>query len=50
MRAEERAVVQDKAEDAAQPELRHEVGVRPAYVTHSTGAGKKASDRLRVNY
>ena len=35
MRAEERAVVQDKAEDAAQPELRHEVGIRPAYVTHS---------------
>ena len=34
MRAEERAVVQDEAEDAAQPELRHKVGVRPAYITH----------------
>ena len=34
MRAEERAVVQDEAEHAAQPEMRHEVGVRPAYVTH----------------
>ena len=35
MRAEERAVVQDEAEHAAQTELRHEVGVRPAYVTRS---------------
>ena len=35
MRAEERAVVQDEPEHAAQTELRHEVGVRPADVTHS---------------